>query len=51
MWPYAAALHGNDWMMWLVLWIYLPALVLLLWPTPLRAAATEPTTHQSSTAA
>jgi len=42
-WPYAVALHRNDWMVWLVWWIYLPALVLLLWPTPLPAAVTEAT--------
>jgi len=38
----------DDMLVW---WIYLPALVLLLWPTPLRAAATEPNAYQTGTTA
>jgi len=47
-WPYAVVLHRNDWMGWQIVWVYLPALVIVLWPMPKHAAVCVPTVEQQS---
>jgi hypothetical protein len=49
-WPYAVVLHHNDWMGWLVAWIYLPALVMVLWPEPKRTAVSVSPVEQQAAA-
>ncbi len=47
-WPYAVVLHRNDWMGWQIVWVYLPALVIVLWPMPKHAAVCVPAVEQQS---
>jgi len=50
-WPYAVGLHRNDWMNWQIIWLYLPALVMVLWPVPERTTTSIATAEPQQPAA